>query len=140
MTRITYSHFVIANRQVHWFGGFSCDSNVVIAGEADHVGELPAPSRIGKMTIFWALEGDTSLDADPGTSTSKRADTKDEDVIRPARVTHDVVALEVFPQNPVVDARTTHPPFEQSMREDFRANLPARQIHSQQLCFHDDLS
>src|SRR2546425_3984176 len=140
MTRLTNSHLIIANMQVHGFGGFASNGDVVIPGEPDHIRKLPAPSRVGKVTIFRTLKGEAPLDADPGTSTGNGANAKDEDVIRSAWITHDVVALEVVPQNPVINARTTHPPLKQRMREDFCANLPGRQIHSQQLCFHDDLS
>src|SRR5262249_61924363 len=126
VTCVTNRPLIVADVQVHGRGGFAGDGDVVIPGEADHVGELPPPRRVGEVAVFRTLKGDTPLDADPGPGAGDRADAEDEDVIRPARVTHDVVALEVLPQNPVVDARTAHPALEQSMREDFRANLPAR--------------
>jgi hypothetical protein len=49
------------------------------------------------MAVFRALKGDAPFDADPRPDSGERPHAEDEDVIRPARVTHRIVLAEVFP-------------------------------------------
>src|SRR5581483_185182 len=123
---VTDSYFFIADMEVDRFRCFSCHRDVVIAGEAHHVGKLSASGGVGKVAILWALKRNTALDANPRASAGDRADAKDEDVIRPARITHNVMALEMLPQNPVIDTRAANPAFKQRVWDSLSADASGR--------------
>ena len=130
MARIEQRHFIVHDVQIHGLRRATGDGDVLVGGEAHHVGKFTAARRVTKDAVTGTLESNAALHAAAGTGAGQGTDAEHENIVRPARIAMNIVGQEMLPHNPVIDAGAADPAFEQGVRDNFALEFAAGQIHA----------